>query len=696
MKKNDMAASSSTSSSYIEITATSTMSPDYARLTRQLFHPNPNYRVKKHVDEKKIPERKPIILREPACALTAIKYAELIKGGRWCELDLDSDPDFIRNIYKACRLGFISENDLVTAYLLFRAKEQFFDKKSKEKIWIKQYSFGEGPYDPRKIWYATDEKIARFYTELKKLSPHEQCYFSVNFSKKYEIYFLAEVLRHSVELFESQKFKDLLMKCSTHFPQTEKKFLELVEIFCEDDQHNYELYLFILSEWGRVKLEKKSEVGETKDNKRLSNLNDSKTEGSFNFLSYLWDSGEKLPSIIPSPDYDPADPHSPVISFVVLNMSAFSALEHALHGENSCHPCFTLGEIPVRFIRDLDESTGGRPVEISHPDVPYGPFKPHGYLCHRFMHTWHDFFHVWRNGANPHKPMIRYMRKILASGTGFDMSAALWSLSDMGFALGQEKTPDITAVAYNKEVLKSSIIILTEAVPLFWFFPQQHQALLLIIDMIKHRDKWRDFFGKDIGEFFSEDPLSEGFLADHCSARLRDKPRDFFALFHQVMRELEPIVRQWPNMPASYYILAFQFKDDKVVSELLSRVDGVALSKFIQWERNKGLLLNRKSLETEPGETFDIDLLNQLKEVLEKNARTPTSESKVMDNSLTLFRSNVPATANRLINNSTYRSRTSSIFSTFFFTGCEKFSVMRRNPIELFIPRKIGHKISPF
>lgn len=113
------------------------------------------------------------------------EHALYIKANQWLALDF-SEPEFVRNLYKALRLAKISVNELVTVLQLHTVQQQFPDQP------LQQHAFFDtaGPYHIENISYATDEQVEAIKVEIAKLPSHERYYFSINFLRYCEIYFL--------------------------------------------------------------------------------------------------------------------------------------------------------------------------------------------------------------------------------------------------------------------------------------------------------------------------------------------------------------------------------------------------------------------------------------------------------------------------------------------------------------------------
>lgn len=106
-------------------------------------------------------------LKEPLSLKKAKEHADRIKAGQATELDFN-DPEFLRNIYKALRIGLLNRSQMALANELFHARLEFQDPNRATQL--QRFAFdAAGPYDVRKISYATEEgfRISRKITNLK-------------------------------------------------------------------------------------------------------------------------------------------------------------------------------------------------------------------------------------------------------------------------------------------------------------------------------------------------------------------------------------------------------------------------------------------------------------------------------------------------------------------------------------------------
>ena len=335
-------------------------------------------------------------IKEP-WGVEASKHAAQINAGKWLALDV-AEPEFVRNIYKALHQGKITLNQQATALLLHGLYMQFKDAQG--HLGIKQYRFDqEGPYDFRKISYEKRRNALDFKQRLAALPETERCYFSINFSRELEIVFLYLEVRER-EYLEPSRLESYVLKLD--IDQIEKQQL-LMSI--NNDRRLIREYITKQMQAIAPDFFNFSTKGKTD----LPNI--ARDFSSLEFLLAIIRLEEQIPAIEISPDYNKHDPSSPLLCLIVPTVSALNALQHAMHDHDAVGPFFSAGQVTTRLIRDLDEKPTAfgvehqsRPVELTHPDLMPNP-KPHDYLSHNFLLSWHDLFHCWRSGANMYKPL---------------------------------------------------------------------------------------------------------------------------------------------------------------------------------------------------------------------------------------------------------------------------------------------------
>lgn len=509
----------------------------------------------------------------------ASEHAKCINAGKWLELDFE-DAEFERNIYKALRRGEITADRMVTADLLYLARQEFENR-------LRMHLFEEkGPYDLARIDYATKAKIASFKQKLKELPQQDQNYFSINCSRLYEYTFLKCCVNRGKDAAKLAKMKDML-----------NKFVRKLDISTSEKQALNADIDNLANENQEIVINSRKNI--------LSAIVKAYPEG-FEFYSYnpkaslflrsqeresplfaaaLFAVNEPNPLIEISPDYDESDETSPFLCRIIPNMSALKVLQEAMHGkEYNTDPFYTAGQITPSFIRWLDEkpesyglTRQARPVELVHPDLKSNQ-TPHDAYVHHFELTAHDIFHCWRNGSNPAKPMYRYLRQLLDT-KGYAMSKAIWKLTDMDGNSGRVAQMAIkTTGDWNRVQLFVLCVKNWYKEGFFVKTDQYDDNLLLIIDLLVNKEKWNlflDFYPDETPITFDDKPFSESY----------DKTMDEMKKVIATHKDVQP-----KNLYL-FYILAYRMRNCPECLVALRQLvaDGHDLTTYLKWGRNEGI-----------------------------------------------------------------------------------------------------------
>lgn len=455
-----------------------------------------------------------------------------------------------------------------------------FNADPNRNIVLREHTYtGSGPFRVENISYATTPHLERFYQNIQQLPWHEQKYFSITFSQTTELFFLLSVFSQgAIGVPTFPEFIEKHIKKLALPADKKEKLLETVKHFSSEDAQ-------LISEAKEVifafMVEHHAELIKKKSNNELY--------GTPVFLATLFSIYEQLPFIEISPDYNEADPNSPLLCQIIPTLSSFKVLQDAMH-EHSSDPFYIVGEFLPSLIHAQDEQPAlfdlkkqARPVELVHPDVKKNEM-PHGFNSANGVLTLHDFLHCWRNSASTIKPLIRYMRSCL-DPNGFYMSSRLWFLSDMDLSEGR----------MTREHLKTS----NEPPLLFgWhmelfkrqkddFFSQldkHDDNLVFLIDMIINTEVWI--------EFYHEHPAAYIY-----NNKATDDPSNSIN-FIKTYNLLENIIDFYQDIPLKNhliaYILAYRLRQYPKAAALLAQLDSLpgGLSHFFIWTRNCGLKLN--------------------------------------------------------------------------------------------------------
>ncbi|KTD36560.1 hypothetical protein Lnau_1544 [Legionella nautarum] len=534
------------------------------------------------------------------------EHAKRIKRGDWLKLNF-RDPEFKRNIFKAFRLGKINKDQMATTFLLFDALNDFGAVGPHR---LRQFSFDDpkGPYQIDSISYLIEDNEANFEQELDKVPASERGYFSIDMSRQFAVAFLFDGLHKINPNFFDRypQFIGLLKAYVNSLPISLKgqatllsQIQNLQNPFLRNDA-GYALTGFILDYEKPLAPYLKKRYFKSKKGQVAAERNSSM------FLVDLMITGEQIPFIVSSPNFNVNKRNSPLLSMILPTMPAFTALMNAMHGQDVTLPYYTVGTVSPSFIRYADEEpelygseTALRPVELDHPDVS-GNETPHETLTTSFPKEWHDLFHAWRN-ANPLKPLMRHLRQVLTKGKGFDMSKSIWAISDMDFSAGrlhreaQLENPraEITRDHYYAIFLRLS----SE----FWSNLEQHDDnLLLIADMIIHREQWKELMGDYPENILAYVPQED----NPNNAQFKD-------VFHRMKGIIDADEKRDSRESAMYYVLSYRLRNNRHGIELCNILDKLGLETLFYWNRNSGLYIdkNLSALPIRAIEQLDSDVL---------------------------------------------------------------------------------------
>ncbi len=553
---------------------------------------------KKHQYEYKNKSTKtePITMRfmqEP----TDKKYLEHVNKIQNCDwLGLDyNDPQFVRNIYKALRLGLIDSYKLATVSLWYYAID--FLRNKNDEVRICQYSFvNKGPYDPASVSYANPKMLDDFYNELKKLPEGERGYLTIDMPKEHEVVFLLIMM---IRLHEQGDHYRPLFKIML------EKFIKQINIPIEKKSALLELLPTIWKIGGYQKLldflteqfftvypddKPKEDVKideyvmklakDTKDRKLFDAMN------NYLLLVAILIVNQQNPTLVLSPDYNEVDINSPIISFVLPTLSAWMALQKSVHQESAAYPTLTVGQLsPHDFLANFKKSLFSRFIELVHPDVKHNE-KPHEVYTTPFILSWHDYQHVWCNGSIMHKFLFMHLINSLSDFTNIKMSQAIWKLIDMDTGLGRavrdaEKKGELVE-EYRIDYLFAFLNRLEISLHDFFDF-----SLLIAIDMVINREEWKKSLGKYPEDFFPKD--------DDTWLKIMGKEKELshfnFSEFQSMLTKMAEIIRtnpiKNPVQASIVYILLYRFKDYPEGLMLVDKIRKIGVEKFFTLKSNK-------------------------------------------------------------------------------------------------------------
>jgi len=513
-------------------------------------------------------------------------HAEKIKKGQYIDLDFN-EPQFVRNIYKALRLKEINVEQLALAMMLYDAQEQFEDKITYTCPMMKKYSYDEkGPYKYKSLDFVTAKQYKSFEEKLRQLPEEERCYYSIHFTKSSLLTFL----------FISLHFDDtrggLKYLYINHYSDTLKKYIkqnaspdkmqELIQL--TNDLFNKDKNITGQAV-DKMKTFLKSEI--IRFHFPVNTLLNKKDSG-LKFIVMLITSAQLDCNLYLCPQVEKND-NDPENNFLCLNLptiSSFNLFQECIYGkEHVSVPYFTAGQIGTRFIRELDEhpekygiKQQARPVEMCHPDLISNP-KPHGLISSNFMITWHDFaVHSTRNSSQKAKPVVRYLRTMLEKEKGFDMSKAIWNLSDMDTNAG------IVDRQHCHLISPFSLgDVLRKIEPDFFIGAKKSDVELLIInDFITHRKTWNVHLKKHPKNFFNPEAIGN----QQWSKNFKEK-------FLNLKKTFDAVKKENISSLSIFNILIYRLKKHKDAIALCKSIDNkIGLKNLFYWDRNNGLKFN--------------------------------------------------------------------------------------------------------
>jgi hypothetical protein len=580
--------------------------------------------------ESKDKHKKPI--REVANSTENLVYAAQIKTGDWLNLNF-TYPEFVREIYKALRLGNITLNEMATALLLHAAHCEFKD--NQRPLVLRKFEFdamATGPYDPLSITYATEGSLKEFYKILKTLPTSEQCYFSINFSRIREIGYLYYGLC-TATYCKTNAFINILKLYIDRKGNLDSELADWMLIIKDSTHSKHE----------HIKEQLRKYI-ERNDLTLLELLHSSEHDSDYSssrFLSNpLLNFRDQIPQVEISPDYDEKNSNSPLICMILPTISALNCLTEAMHGkQNAMRPYFIAGNFLPDVVEQCDsnhEQFGStyplRPVELLHPDIEPSQ-KHHGYdNVGAFILSWHDLGHVWGNSTYQNKGFLRYIRQTIKSELNIPMSRHLWKLVDLDSSI-------------SRIIFEASAANDTNRVNVYAKHFYQHyfriwsgitgedsnlsQALLLLLTYAKDKKTWDDLMSLNISiNFTFKDTLADNELLVEALA------------FFEDLLELDN------SKTNIYYILRYYFKNLPEANQLLDDMtESHALNEIISWKRNKGLCLKtpyctQQERNNDIGKLYDgktMPIFDKLQQAFNKFKQQQTFKLYVEKKSIGLF-----------------------------------------------------------
>jgi hypothetical protein len=534
-----------------------------------------------------------------------LEHVSHINNGNWLELDFN-DPEFIRNIYKALRLELINSHQLATVTMWHNAINFFCDTDNKTRVNL--HSFEEkGPYDPACISYSTPEILNDFKLKLRELPIHERSYFAIDLSCQHVVIFLLmyglrlqligvvspqiyfNFLEKYLERIDTSHEKNhLLLK---DFPNLSKKLnteAALCFLFKKFNEIFPGLIPYDEDDSDIFKIDKAIHyvVGGDKSNKLFHIID------NYKFLISILSIDNYIPSLVISSNYNKEDANSPCFAMILPTLSSFVKLQEAFHRKDTTYPELTVGQISPREMMYslLKPPHNMRFAELVHPDVKHY-VDPHGHAATTpFMLTWHDYFHIWRNGTNMYKGLVCHLIQMMQKYKKFEMSPEIWKLTDLDDYVGiTMRENEKTGVGFDlkKVDIVCRFIHRFVARDLFWSADKTDHRLLIIIDMIINKEVWKVYLGCYPEDFFPKDQIQ---YKNACRELKVETDYHDFQQFHNTLLKMKAIINtnSTENLSNSalFFILNYRLNNSAAMS-LLKKAQIVGLAKIFQWGRGK-------------------------------------------------------------------------------------------------------------
>lgn len=215
---------------------------------------------------------------------------------------------------------------------------------------------------------------------------------------------------------------------------------------------------------------------------------------------------------------------------------------------------------------------------------------------------------------------MRYLRQLLEAQKGYDMSKAIWNLSDMDISFSGYYRYAINHLSQPADLrimcAFAAFWILRDVYDEFWVATEKSDTnLMIIIDMIKNADRWQTLINHHPKSLFSASSAGKVKVHDKSFVIKPDIFEHFQAVYN-TMEQLLQEARDTPKPSCKYYILRYRLHshpDGKEICEqVLPRLDDC-----LTWNRNSGLMLtvdNDKKIAIE--NMSENDLYDQLTRLL--------------------------------------------------------------------------------
>ncbi len=540
--------------------------------------------------------------------------ATTLYSSRYEDLDF-TDPDLVYKLYAVALESTqpLTENMIVTGLMLTWAHQSFYAPEYKTHPFLRKYAFDDksGPYQVDTISYITSEQSQLFKQQNKEIK--DGGYYRINLPRKWTAAFLYDGLADLLVYgFPNSRIKEkfgLFLKAyfyrwkrsSTadtiltetqfilHMEKLKPDFIDIFKQFIEYREPDFVKFLQIKAysqgiEEG-IKVQRENII----------------------FLHKLLALDEQTPSIEISPEFDEKDSTTPLLCMVNLTVTSAIQLQSIIHGKDTTFPLFVASPPPLSLFAEtlcnpeFFAKSECRPVELSYRGIKRAE-EYHSFKIDSYFAMWHDFlFHCFRNGANPHKPLIRYLVKFLQTLKGYVMSSWIWTLCDMDTNGGLIYRKNLQALnlknlagkEHKDELMREKMLALNDTFCLlkqsgslsmgrfFEYLDKNDTVLAILFDMNKNGELLQPLLGghpsKDI--FTKANP----FLSILCGDKNHKK---FLPIFNKVKQ----IADSNTEKSIEYCILAYRLHQYPVCWSLFNDLLGAFdLKNILKWDRNQGL-----------------------------------------------------------------------------------------------------------
>lgn len=575
------------------------------------------------------------------------EFVRPIKEAKWDQIQFQ--PEFKLNLYKAYRLGKITTNELIYGEILFSMSQQYKGGK------IQYYSFldEKGPYSPRAILNMTDEKLRQFQKTVPDLPVNQQGYATVDFSRKYEIayFYLYLVDEEAWETYEIDRGKLVFFRA---FPEYLKRIAARNSCSEETLQKQYALLEELKAGYFPAKqaladfvLEQEKDLKDFLLDEKYSPDDNLHLDNAFHLIMNFH-SNEQIPLLAVRP-FDPTDPNRSIVSRILPSPAAFQNMEHTLFPQEATNPVPIAGRLTTRKMKEIDVKSGGkaRTLEANPPGVRASDVIHDSKSLFAEVISHDHYFHCYRSSTTPFKALNVYLIDLVQRVMHTGMNKFIFQLVDkpdsaLDVLMAGESHKKTALLHYLKNLLFPGWRAIYEGRPP----PPSDLQLVLYIDCINNRSKWNELLAPvTVGELFSDLRVNSNLLLKIREA-MPNQSITFYVTAYHAMKDclndttlfnarLQFLKKTEDNM-GLHQIIKWRFDGELTFNPNLSYLD----SKLINFSYMNGtdvfsglvFSVNNykppKSLQTEyktpefitqSRQNFDLNIIRYVKKYYEMN-----------------------------------------------------------------------------